>query len=148
MLIRPIEKKDKEKLLPMMVEFYNSPALLHHTTAEVLEKVIDDCVSDLPFAEGYVCVSEAGDIVGYTMISKGYSTEYGGVSIMIEDLYVDEKYRDRHVGTGLLKFIESKFAGTAVRLRLEVEPNNQKAISLYRKMGYNEIGYKQMSKEI
>ena len=66
---------------------------------------------------------------------------------MIEDLCVVADMRGRGIGEKLLRFVETRYREKAVRLRLEVEPNNARAISLYRKLGFGEIGYLQMSKE-
>lgn len=145
MEIRKIVPSDKSELLKIMVEFYSSPALLHHTPETTLSKVIDDCVSDLPYIDGYVCV-DGGIIAGYTMLSVGYSTEYGGISVMIEDIYIRPELRGKGVGSAFLRFIENAYRDTAVRLRLEVEQNNTNAIEVYKRNGYSEIAYKQMGK--
>lgn len=147
MIIRLMQQKDRAEVLDMMVEFYNSPAILHHAPVQVLEKDIDDCVSDLPFIEGFVAEKD-GAIAGYSMVSKGYSTEYGGISVMIEDLFVKDSYRGYGIGASLLKYIEEKYRGIAVRLRLEVEPKNIGAIKLYERCGLKKLDYTQMTKEI
>lgn len=144
MKIRKITRSDKSELLEIMAEFYNSPALLHHTPKEVLARVIDDCISDMPFIEGYVAVSDDGKLLGYTMLSVGYSTEYGGLSVMIEDLCVIPKERGRGMGESLLEFVCETYKKQAVRVRLEVAPDNVGAIKLYKRCGFTDINYKQM----
>jgi len=146
MTVREFAKCDKSELLEMMKEFYASPALLHHTPESVLAKVIDDCVSPMPNVKGYVCTDEGG-ICGYTIVSIGYSTEYGGISVMIEDLFVKGDRRGLGAGSALLDFVEREYKKLgAVRLRLEVEPNNLSAIKLYGRCGFTEVGYLQMDK--
>lgn len=144
--IRMLEKSDKTELLGIMTEFYASPALIHHTPRETLEKVIDDCLGGSPYVECFVC-TDGGRVVGYTIAAIGYSTEYGGISVMIEDLCVAPDMRGRCIGEKLLRFVEDRYRPRAVRLRLEVEPSNVRAISLYKKLGFCEVGYMQMSKE-
>lgn len=144
--IRKLTKADKAALLEIMTEFYASPALIHHTPRETLEKVIDDCLGNSPYVECFVC-EDGGRIVGYTIAAIGYSTEYGGISVMIEDLCVAPNMRGRGIGEKLLLFVEARYKQKAVRLRLEVEPSNIRAISLYRRLGFSEVGYMQMSKE-
>lgn len=145
MQIRAVCAADTEPLLRLMREFYDSPALLCHAPTEVLRRDIAACLSDSPYIEGFVCERD-GEIVGYTMVSKGYSTEYGGMSIMIEDLFVKSDCRGKGYGAALLRFIEERFSD-AVRLRLEVEPNNAGAIRLYEKCGYSELLYTQLHKK-
>ncbi len=145
--IRKLKASDKSELLDIMTDFYASPALLHHTPRETLEKVIDDCLGGLPYIECFVCERD-GRIAGYAMTAVGYSTEYGGISVMIEDLCVIPEYRNCGIGSSLLDCVEEHYRGKAVRLRLEVEPNNVRAVKLYRKHGFAEVGYSQMSKEL
>ncbi len=142
-----MESKDTEQLLSMMNVFYASPALLHHTPEPVLRRVISDCLSGEKPVECFVCVEDE-DILGYTIASRGYSTEYGGISIMIEDLYVAPDARKRGVGRVLLKHVETTYGGEAVRLRLEVEKDNTRAVSLYRNCGFEFVDYAQMHKII
>ena len=145
-IIRNITRSDKPELLEIMTEFYNSPALLHHTSSEVLSRVIDDCINDdIPYLEGHIAVID-GKIVGYTMISIGYSTEYGGISAMIEDLCVIPKARGNGIGKRLLDHACELYITRAVRIRLEVAPDNVGAIKLYKRCGFTEIDYKQMGK--
>lgn len=145
MTVRNLQEQDRNELLTLMVEFYNSPALIHHTPKHVLEKVIDDCLVGSPYVECFV-IDDEGSIAGYTIVSKGYSTEYGGISIMIEDIFVARNHRKKGYGKALLQFVESKFEGSAVRLRLEVEKSNENAILLYKRCGFDTIDYMQMGK--
>lgn len=145
--IRDLEARDREEVFKMMRVFYNSEAVLYTAPDEILYKDIDDCLSDLPFIEGYV-FEEEGKLVGYAMAAKSYTTEYGGLLIFIEDLYVKEEYRGLGIGSSFFNFIEEKYKGLAVRYKLEVEEENQNAISVYKKCGYNKLGYFIMSKEV
>lgn len=146
MLLRRIQERDRAEVLSMMTEFYNTPALLSPAPQSVLHKDIDDCISDLPYVDGYVAESD-GSIVGYTMVSKGYSTERGGVSVMIEDLYIKQEYRGNGLGGKVLSELEDIYK-TAARLRLEVSQSNDGAARLYAKVGYSLLPYKQMVKEL
>ena len=64
-LIRPMAKQDKPEILQMMRVFYDSPAVQHTAPDEILEKDIDDCLSNMPFLEGFV-IEQEKQIVGYT----------------------------------------------------------------------------------
>ena len=145
--IRPMENRDTEEVLAMMKVFYDSPAILHKASEEVLRRDIRDCVRDVPFVEGFVCEKE-NKIAGYSMIAKSYSTEYGGICIWIEDLYIKPEYRGSGIGTQFFSYLEEQYGENAVRLRLEVEKDNARAIGVYKKCGYQELSYVQMTKEI
>ena len=143
--IRPLTAADKPQLLEIMTAFYNSPALLHHTPRRVLSRVIDDCVGDMPFLCGYAAVDGSNTILGYTMHSVGYSTEYGGICVTVEDLYVAPEHRGLGTGKALLDFADTAHKG-AVRVRLEVARDNVSAAELYSRHGYTDIEYRQMGK--
>lgn len=145
--IRTMESKDAGEVLAMMRVFYDSPAILHKASDEVLRRDIRDCVEDVPFVEGFV-FEEGEQLAGYSMIAKSYSTEFGGLCIWIEDLYIKPEYRGSGIGTQFFACLEELYQGKAVRLRLEVEQNNGRAIEVYKKCGYQELSYVQMTKEL
>ncbi len=147
MTIRPLEHKDATSVLAMMQAFYNSPATLVKSPTEVLQQDIDDCLSPLPFIEGYV-FEENQILLGYAMVAKSYSTEYGGVCLWLEDLYVEAHARGKGIGTKFLHFLEDSYKGKAVRLRLEVTKNNTAAIAAYEKLGFMQVDYMEMAKKL
>lgn len=147
MTIRNIKETDFDTVLHMMVDFYASDALLIHPPVETLRRTLGDCLAQTPYLEGFV-FEEAGILAGYGMIAKSYSTEEGGICIWIEDIYILPDYRGKGFGTAFLQFIEQRFRGTAIRLRLEAEPENLPAMAVYRKTGFTVLGYTQMVKTL
>lgn len=145
--IRVMKKEDGDAVLDMMKVFYASPAILEKAPEEVLRRDIEDCVGDLPFVEGYV-FEESGEIVGYSMVAKSYSTEFGGICIWIEDLYIRPECRGKGIGSSFFQYIEGFYHTKAVRFRLEAERSNVSALEVYKKNGYHELPYVQMTKEI
>lgn len=146
MLIRPMKREDKSEVLEMMRVFYASDAVLHKASDEVLERDIDDCLSALPFIEGYVFDAD-GEIAGYSMLAISYSTEYGGICVWVEDIYIKPAYQGKGFAARLFEFIENKYKDTAVRYRLELERDNINAAKAYFKNGYTELPYMEMTKE-
>lgn len=147
MEIRKMRKADAEGVFTMMEVFYASEALLIHPNQEVLRRTLEDCLADGPYLEGYV-FEEDGVLAGYAMVAKSYSTEAGGKCIWVEDLYLSPAYRGKGAGTAFLTFIAQRYAGQAVRLRLEAEPENDRAIRTYRSAGYEILGYTQLVKTL
>ena len=66
----------------------------------------------------------------------------------IEDIYIKPEFRGQGIGTAFLQFVEQRYRDTAVRFRLEVEPDNLGADRVYRRQGYRELGYRQLFKDI
>ena len=108
------------------------------------ERDVEECVGDSPFAEGYV-FEEEGSIVGYAMLAKSFSTEFGKACVWIEDIYVEEEYRGKGIGSAFLAFASEKYAGCL--LRLEVEKENARAWRTYEKNGFTFLPYAEMKKE-
>lgn len=147
MQIRPMKPTDFDKILEMMQVFYASNALLIHPEREVLERTLRDAIEAGPYVEGFVFCCEE-ELAGYGMIAKSYSTEMGGRCVWIEDIYIHPQFRGQGLGTGFLQFVEDRYRGWAVRLRLEAEEENEKAMSVYRSAGFETLGYIQLVKSI
>ncbi len=145
--VRPMIREDLEEVLGMMKVFYASPAVLHKAPEEVLKQDIEDCVGDMPYIEGYV-FAEREIIAGYAMVAKAYSTEYGGLCLWVEDIYMKPEYRHQGLGSLFFSYLEKKYEGMAVRYRLEVEFENEAAVAAYKKNGYHVLPYVQMTKEV
>lgn len=141
--IRLMQPEDKAAVMEMMQVFYASPAVLSNGSEEIFSNDIDACVSDSPYAEGYIILQE-NQIAGYGMIAKSYSTEFGKSCIWIEDIYLKEAFRGQEIGKVFFDFITEKYAGCI--FRLEVEEENQRAIRLYKKCGFEVLPYMEMKK--
>ena len=138
-----MEEKDRSQVLEMMRVFYASPAVWSNGSEEVFETDVNTCISDSPYLEGYIFES-AGNIQGYAMLAKSFSTEFGKPCIWIEDLYVKDEYRGFGIGSHFLKYVETKYPNAL--LRLEVEAENERAVNVYKKCGYEVIPYMEMKK--
>lgn len=147
MVIRKMVEGDEGIVLDMMIPFYNSDAVLCHPSETVLRKCVSDCVAGIPYLEGFVFEVD-GTPAGYGMTAIGYATEAGGICVHIEDIYLKPQFRGQGIGTAFLKFVEDRYHDTAVRFRLEVEPDNEGADRAYRRCGYRELGYRQLYKDI
>lgn len=125
--------------------FYSSSAVAQYVPSECIERNICEAIGENPYFTGYVMI-ENGSPVGFSYVSEYYETEVGGMCVMIVDLYVEAKYRGRGFGTQFFEFVFKEYS-YAKRFRLEVEKNNISAIDLYRRLGFDELGYMQMIKE-
>ena len=143
-MIREMEEQDRPCVLEMMRTFYASPAVWTSGSEEIFARDFEMCISDSPYLEGYI-LEEEGQIQGYAMIAKSYSTEFGRPCVWIEDLYVREDCRGQGLGSSFLKFIRQQYPDCL--LRLEVEEENQKAIDTYQKCGYTSLPYMEMKNE-
>ena len=147
MVIRKLQKTDFDTVLSMMLVFYASDALLVHPSQEVLRKTLTDALADTPYLEAFG-FEENGVLAGYGMVAMSYSTEAGGRCAWIEDIYIEPAYRGKGFGTRFLAFVKERYEGQVARTRLEAEPENERAMAVYRKAGFEILGYTQLVKEL
>ena len=143
--LRPMEAQDKASIIGMMRGFYASEAVHTNGSEEVFNNDVDACVSDNPYASGYVFVREDGSICGYSMLSHSYSTEYGRYSVWIEDLFLEEDARGKGLSDMLFDFVKEKYPDHIHRL--EVEETNLRAIRTYKMNGFKTLPYAEMIRE-
>jgi len=143
--IRKMTESDRQIVVDMMRTFYHSPAVWTNGSEEIYHNDITACVGDSLYAEGFIFENER-EIVGYGMIAKSFSTEFGKPCIWIEDLYLKEEYRGVGIGSSFFRYLEERFPETI--MRLEVEEDNRRAVAVYRKNGYETLPYMEMKKEV
>ena len=143
MNIRKMIQDDKSIIIGMMRVFYASPAVLSNGSEEIFEADVENCVNDSPYLEGFV-FEENGEILGYGMIAKSFSTEFGKPCIWVEDLYLKPEYRGQGIGSKFFEYLEQNY--TDCIFRLEVEEENEGAIHVYEKNGFAVLPYMEMKK--
>ena len=141
--IRLMTREDAQQVIDMMRVFYASPAVLSNGSEEIFNNDIENCINDSPYLEGYV-FEENGEIQGYAMLAKSFSTEFGLPCIWIEDLYFKPEYRGLGLGGQFFAYIEEKYPDTI--MRLEAEEENERAIHVYKKCGYEVLPYLELKK--
>ena len=141
MKLEAMREEHREEVLAMMRVFYASPAVSTNGSEEIFRADVDACLSGDPYLEGYV-LTENGRLLGYTMLARSFSTEFGKHCVWIEDLYLEPEYREKGRGSAALEAIR-KLHPEAL-LRLEVERENSRAVHVYRKSGFGELPYLEM----
>lgn len=141
--IRVMTAEDKDCVIEMMRVFYTSPAVLSNGSEEIFLSDVENCVNESPYLEGYI-FEDSGEVQGYAMVAKSFSTEFGKPCMWIEDLYIKNEYRGLGLGSKFLKYIEKKYPESI--LRLEVEEENERAVKVYEKCGFEVLPYMEMKK--
>ena len=146
-MIRKFVPEDREDYIRFSTEFYNSSAVDKPVPREHFEQGFDEMMRSDVYVQGYMLVCD-GNNVGYCVTMKTYSVEAGGITIWIDELFVLEEYRSKGLGRELFKYIEENGDKKLRRIRLEVELENGRAISLYKKMGFEPAPYDGMWKTL
>lgn len=143
--IRMFEPKDKSEILSMMKVFYSSDAVFTSGSDKIFEIDFENCLNENPYLEGYVFASNE-KILGYAMLAKSFSTEFGKQCIWLEDLYLKSEFRGQGIIPKFIKYLEEKYKECI--FRLEVENENTHAVHVYEKSGFSSLPYVEMKKEI
>ena len=138
MIFRKFKEIDKETIKEMMKVFYTSPAVSTNGSNEIFETDIAACLDKNSILEGFA-FEEGGEIIGYSMTYKGFSTEVGKECVWIEDLYIKEEWRHKGIGGKFLEYLKETYKGLI--LKLEVETENEAALSVYKKHGFKLLPY-------
>lgn len=141
-MLRAITEEDRKMYLTMCADFYASDAVAHPVSPDNFVRTFDASLSGSPFVT-CLMVEWEGETVGYVLLAHTWSQEAGGETVWVEELYILPQHRGRGLGTGILEELRRGYPNAA-RFRLEVCPDNTRARALYEKMGYTELGYRQM----
>ena len=126
--------EDKVEVISMMKTFYSSEAVFTNGSDEIFNTDFEACTNDSPYLEGYVFTS--GEIIlGYAMLAKSFSTEFGKSCIWFEDLYLKPEYRGQRIIPQFIRYAETVHKDSV--FRLEVEKENAHACYVYKKQGYS-----------
>lgn len=145
-LIRDFIPSDKDVYLKLSNEFYHSTAVAHPIEEECFERTFEACIKKSPYTRGLALILD-DVMIGYAMLSFTWANEVAGLCVLLEELYVSPAYQGTGFGHAFFAFLDEEYQGKAKRYRLEVTPNNEGAMRLYRSMGFSELSYRQMVKD-
>ena len=145
-MIRDFTENDYEKYIELSKAFYSSDAVAHDIDPKHFHRTFHLILQKSPFVRGLVYQLD-GEIAGYMLLSFMYSNEFGGMIVLLEEIYIDPQYRNQGIGKKFFHFVDTEYRNSAVCFRLEVARNNASAINLYKSLGFQEWNYQQMVKE-
>jgi ribosomal protein S18 acetylase RimI-like enzyme len=108
--------------------------------------IFQEFVGDKTYGQAWL-ILEGDQHVGYVVLTVSFSFEYRGYDAFIDELYIAEEHRGRGIGRRAMRFAESAARERGVNaVHLEVSPDNQAALELYRRAGYADHGRYLMTK--
>lgn len=140
-MFREIRESDREIYYDFVDKFYHTDAVNAPVPPDNYEITFNEILRSDMYLKGYIFEYE-GTPCGFALLSKTFSQEAGGLSVTIEEIYLEPKYRGKGMGTSFFEFLKREIP--AMRFRIEVEDDNEGAKRLYERMGFELLPYLQM----
>jgi ribosomal protein S18 acetylase RimI-like enzyme len=138
-------REDEADALVAMVRAHHADDEYPHSP--YFEAAIVQIAKGEPMARAWMV--RHADVIGYVVLTLGYSIEYGGRDGFIDDLYLIPEARGLGWGRMVIDFALSEAARLGIRmLHLEVEANNDRGQSLYRSAGFENTGRRLMRRRL
>ena len=143
--IRDARVQDLPALLRMMRSLAEQPPAIAFDEGEV-GAAFERFLVDSELGQAWLLWLDE-KLVGYVILTLGYSFEFRGRDAFIDELYIDPEFRRTGLGRRAMEFVEEKVRALGVNaLHLEVDRGNDAALELYRRAGYADQGRYLMTK--
>ncbi|MCI0352063.1 MAG: GNAT family N-acetyltransferase [Acidobacteriales bacterium] len=131
---RKANRADIPLLLGLMREFYAYEQLKFHPVAagSALQGLMDD-----PSNGAAWLIEWEGQVVGYTVLTVGYSLEFHGADAFIDEIFIMQNWRGKGLGQQAVAFLEEQCRVRGVRaLHLEADRKDEQAQAFYRSLSF------------
>jgi ribosomal protein S18 acetylase RimI-like enzyme len=143
-VIRDFQERDRQTYYQMSLDFYDGDATLCTMDKEKLKATFDLALLGSPLMRGVTLEeTETGRMVGYGLLAFYWSNEAGGLTVQLEEVYIDPSCRGQRLGSQFMEWMLTTYP-QAKRFRLEVCPQNLRVKKLYESFGFRELEYIQM----
>lgn len=132
--IRLAKPSDIDRLLPLVEGFH---AFSGFDTDDIHRRqALEPLLQGSPHGAVYLIGPNSAP-VGYLVISFGWSVEFGGLDVILDEFYVRERVRGRGMGSDALRslILTLKQYGV-VAMSLEIDKTQNTARSIYEKLGF------------
>ena len=131
---RRAEAADIDALLRLQAGYYQEDGYPHDKGKA--RRAWEIFLSDTSLGSAWA-VDSAPALVGYVVVTLGFSLEYLGVDAFIDELYLVPAVRGQGLGRKALSVAEAACVELGAKaLHLEVEPGKTGARELYRRLGF------------
>jgi GNAT superfamily N-acetyltransferase len=137
-LFRKFNGSEIEKITDLMQKLNSEDPEEMPLTKEKINEFFS--ILDKPeFTELFVIEIDL-NIVGYGVLSKYFSTEYGGMCCEIDELYIEKEFRSLGIGSLFIKWLEDYALNIGLKaITLHTTRSNEAAKKLYSKLSYTSI---------
>ena len=130
---------DVELLVTMMAEFYSdSPYTLNPRRAT---EAFTPLLADERLGTVWFIQADSKD-VGYVVLTLCHSMNFGGLSAVVDDFYIQPAFRGKGLGKAAMAEVRSFCTGHGIRaIHVETGRDNAAALAVYRHAGFVESDF-------
>jgi GNAT superfamily N-acetyltransferase len=144
--VRCATAEDTQTLVELMADFYSEAEYV--LNREHATRAFEALFADPQRGRTWIIAADSED-VGYVVLTFVYSMEYGGLTALVEDLYVRPESRNAGLGTAALAEVRLFCVGLGVRaMSVQVGRENGIAQSVYRRTGFATVDRRLMTLEL
>jgi ribosomal protein S18 acetylase RimI-like enzyme len=142
--LRPAQPDDLPEILRLMAGFYQETETPFDANAA--GRAVAVLVADPSLGRLFLIDTDTGT-AGYIVLTLGFSLEFLGRDAFVDELFVVPERRGRGLGLLALRYLEEVAVQMGVTaLHLEVGPENEAALGLYRRAGFEDRRHRLMSR--
>ncbi len=132
---RAYKPSEQDKIQQMIEDFYQeAPEGKPMTPGKIA--LTFDRLNKHPDSGTIIVFEQDSMLIGYALLINFWSNEYGGIILIIDELYIQPAYRGLGIGSSFIRYLIDHKVSNWVALELEVLPYNKKALQLYEKIGF------------
>jgi ribosomal protein S18 acetylase RimI-like enzyme len=127
---------DIAALLPLMRDFYEYERLPYD--AARTEGMLRELMSDERLGR-VILIEEADALVGYMILTFGYSLEFGGRDALIDEFYVRPEARGKGIGCHAITHVTELCRQRGItKIHLEADYFNERVHEFYKRLGFRD----------
>ncbi|MGX9987404.1 GNAT family N-acetyltransferase [Soonwooa purpurea] len=123
-----------EAIMPMMKDFYAIDNYPFDT--ELTRKNFEIFINNSNLGQCFL-LKDDSEIVGYMILNFLFSFEFGGMMCFLDELYVKPEAQGKKYGGKAVEFAQNFAKEKDLKMMfLEIENHNERAMHLYKKLGF------------
>lgn len=143
--VRDFVENDRSAYISMSRDFYSGDSAIAPVSEENFSKTFEAVLRGDKSVRGCI-IEKDGERAGYALLPFFWSCEAGGMTVVLDELYILEKFRGSGLGSQFMQWLINEYEDTP-RIRLEVCRANLRVKHLYERYGFKELPYLQMTKD-